>query len=68
MCFLGIIGGQEIILLLLLVVLIPLIALISVLVNKFDGNDKLIWVLLILFLPFLGAFLYFIIGRKKRIK
>ena len=32
----------------LLVLLFPLIALISVLKNQFDGNDKIVWVLLIL--------------------
>lgn len=70
MVFLGMFGGQEIILILLifLLLLFPLIALISVLKGKFEGNDKLIWVLLILFLPFLGALLYFIIGSKKKIE
>lgn len=48
--------------------LFPLMALISVLKNNFSGNDKLIWVLLIIFLPFLGALLYFLIGRGKAIK
>ena len=51
----------------LFIILFPLFALISVLTNRFEGSDKLIWLLLILFLPFLGAFLYFIIGRPKRI-
>ena len=48
--------------------LFPLLALISVLKNQFQGNDKIIWVLLIIFLPFLGALLYFLIGRGKAIK
>lgn len=48
--------------------LFPLMALISVLKNNFSGNDKLIWVLLIIFLPFLGALLYFLIGKGKAIK
>jgi len=46
---------------------LPLLALISVLTNKFRGNEKLIWVLLIIFLPFLGSLLYFLIGRSNRI-
>ncbi|MDA3890790.1 MAG: PLD nuclease N-terminal domain-containing protein [Salinivirgaceae bacterium] len=69
--FLGFIGGQELIVIgivLIFIILLPLLALISVLSNNFNGNDKLIWVLLILFLPFLGALLYFIIGKGKRIK
>lgn len=47
--------------------LLPLLALISVLMNDFPGNEKVIWVLIIIFLPFLGSVLYFLIGRDKRI-
>jgi len=49
------------------VILLPLLALISVLMNDFRGNDKIMWVLIIIFLPFLGSLLYFLIGRDKRI-
>ncbi|WP_322550930.1 PLD nuclease N-terminal domain-containing protein [Flavobacterium psychraquaticum] len=41
--------------------------LIDILKSNFEGNDKLIWTLVILFLPVLGALLYFVIGRKKRL-
>ena len=51
----------------LFVILFPLLALISVLMNNFPGNEKVIWVLIIIFLPFLGSVLYFLIGRGKRI-
>lgn len=51
----------------LFVILLPLMALISALMNDFPGNEKIIWVLIILFLPFLGSVLYFLIGRDKRI-
>ena len=50
----------------LLLLLFPLMALISVLKNDFKGNDKIIWVLLIIFLPFLGALLYFLVGRGRK--
>ena len=40
---------------------------IDVLRNSFNGNDKLIWILVLLFVPFLGPFLYLLIGRKKRL-
>ena len=49
------------------VILLPLLALISVLMNDFRGNDKVMWVLIIIFLPFLGSLVYFLIGRDKRI-
>ena len=52
----------------LFVILLPLLALISVLMNDFRGNDKVMWVLIIIFLPFLGSLVYFLIGRDKRIK
>ena len=49
------------------IILMPLLALISVLMNDFRGNDKIMWVLIIIFLPFLGSLVYFLIGRDKRI-
>lgn len=42
-------------------------ALISVLRNDFKGNDKIIW-FFVVFLPFVGPFLYFTIGKPKIIK
>lgn len=46
--------------------LIPLFALFSALSSSFPGNEKIIWVLLIIFLPFLGSLLYFLIGINQR--
>ena len=46
-----------------------LIALVDILRNEFKGqNEKLIWLLVILFVPLLGQILYFVIGRKNKIK
>lgn len=53
---------------LFLVLLLPLLALISIVKNQFEGNDKIVWVLIVLLLPFLGAILYFAIGRQKRLQ
>lgn len=63
-------GGGIIITLavVLFIFLFPLIALVDVLTSQFQGNDKLLWVIVILLLPFLGAFLYFIIGRDKKVR
>jgi len=63
-------GGPEFLILLsvlFFVLLFPLLALISVLRNNFQGNNKIIWVIVILFIPFIGSILYFTIGRKQRI-
>ena len=69
MAILSIMGGSIFLVLfiVLFIVLLPLLALISVLTNEFKGNEKLVWVLLIIFLPFLGSLLYFLIGRSNRI-
>ena len=69
MTFLFFFGGGLLITLLviLFIFLFPLLALISVLMNDFQGNEKIMWVLIIIFLPFLGSLLYFLIGRDKRI-
>ena len=48
--------------------LLWIFALISVLRNDFENNDKLVWTVVIIFLPMIGAILYFAIGRGKRIK
>lgn len=32
------------------------------------GNDKIIWALVIVFLSYLGAFLYYLVRRPERIK
>lgn len=53
--------------LLLLTMIFPLICLISILRNKFKNQDKLIWVIIVIFLPFLGPLLYLIMGRNQRI-
>ncbi len=69
MTFLFLFGGGILITLfvILFIFLLPLLALISALMNDFQGNEKILWVLIILFLPFLGSVLYFVIGRDKRI-
>jgi hypothetical protein len=72
MHLLNFIGPQEIIILMVFVVpflfILPLIALMLVVTNQFEGNDKLMWVLIILFLPILGSLLYFVFGHSKRLK
>lgn len=68
--FIGL-GGQELLLILLvlgILFLLPLIALVDVIRSNFRGsNDKLIWVIVILFLNVIGALLYLVIGRNQRI-
>lgn len=55
------------ILVLLLLLVTPIIALVDILKSNFGGNDKLIWVIIVLVGSFVGALLYYIIGRKQKI-
>ena len=46
-----------------------IIALIDILRSTFkDSTNKIIWVLVVIFVPFLGAILYFIIGRSQKVR
>ena len=45
--------------------LLPIMAIISLLGKNVSSNDRLIWVLIILFMPLIGSVLYFFIGRPK---
>lgn len=45
-----------------------LVSLIEILRSDFEGNNKLLWVLVVLLLPILGPILYFVLGRSQRIK
>ena len=33
-----------------------------------EGNDKIVWTILIIFLPWIGAILYYFVRRPERIK
>ncbi len=52
--------------LLVLVFVMPLIALFHILKHVFKPRNRLIWVLIIIFLPIFGPILYFLMGKKYR--
>jgi phosphotransferase system glucose/maltose/N-acetylglucosamine-specific IIC component len=72
MTYLGMIGSGQLMLILGVIVIfgfIPsIIALIDILKSKFEENNKIVWLLVVLFLHLIGAILYFTIGRKQKIK
>lgn len=71
MIYLGFIGLFQILIglfALAIFTILPIIALIDILRNEFTGSNKLIWVLVTIFLPFLGPLLYFSIGRNQKIR
>ena len=45
-----------------------IIALVDILRSDFQGNDKVVWVIVVIFFPLLGSILYFIIGRSRKIR
>lgn len=63
------IGTWQIILLLLIFLSIipPIIAIIDIVKNEFSGNNKVVWLLIVLLGNFLGALLYFILGSKHKL-
>ncbi|MFI1745948.1 PLD nuclease N-terminal domain-containing protein [Thalassobellus sediminis] len=67
MIYLGIIGIWQI-MLILFGILPTIIALVDILKNEFTGNNKIVWLLVVLFTNFFGAILYFLIGRKQKTK
>lgn len=48
--------------------ILPLVALIDILRSNFEGNNKIIWLLVVLLANFLGAILYFIMGQKQKLE
>ena len=43
-----------------------IIALVDIIKSDFYGNNKLIWLLLVILVPLLGAILYFFVGKKQK--
>lgn len=62
-------GIPELIVLLMFLV-VPVLwiaALIDAIKSDFNGNNKVIWIILIILIPLLGSVLYFFIGRGQRL-
>jgi hypothetical protein len=67
---LGIIGPQELVLVLIVafgLFLLPLLAIIDIVRSRFEGNMQLIWVIIVVCFNLIGAILYFIMGRNQKI-
>jgi len=71
MTYILLIGPWQIILILVAVfigIISTIIALIDILKSEFTGNNKIFWLLVVLFTNFFGTILYFLVGRKQKIK
>jgi len=49
----------------LVVLVLDIIAIIDVLKSSMATGKKILWIILILVLPFVGMVLYFLIGKKQ---
>jgi hypothetical protein len=69
MTYLGMIGIWQIFIILLALggIILTIMALIDILKSEFKGNNKIVWLLVVLFINLFGAILYFNIGRKQKI-
>ncbi|NRD24908.1 PLDc_N domain-containing protein [Winogradskyella litoriviva] len=70
MIYLGMIGAWQLILILVVLflgILPTIIALVDILKSEFKGNNKIVWILVVLFTNFFGAILYLLIGREQKI-
>ncbi len=67
MTILGIFAPMELLLILSILFVLPVIALIDIVKSNFEGNNKIVWVLVVCFFNVLGAILYFIIGKNQKI-
>lgn len=67
----GIIGGVAFFVFLLVFVAVFVFwlwALIDILKSEFTGPNKVVWLLMVMMVPLIGAILYYFIGREQKIK
>ncbi len=50
----------------LVVTVLDIIAIVSILKSSADGTTKLLWCILVIFLPVLGMILYFLMGPGRK--
>jgi hypothetical protein len=64
-------GSIEIIAIIILFIcfmLLPIFAISDILKSKFEGNDAILMVLIVIFVPVAGPILYFSLGPARKIK
>nr|WP_283642939.1 PLD nuclease N-terminal domain-containing protein [Croceibacter atlanticus] len=50
----------------LIVLGVYIYSLVDILKHEFRGNNKIVWIIVVLMLPLLGVFLYFLLGKKQQ--
>jgi len=52
----------------LLCLILWIMAIVDIVNSRFrDDTTKIIWILLVIFIPFIGTILYYFVGREQRI-
>ena len=49
----------------LVIFILDIVAIIDIVKSSADSGKKILWALLVIFLPVVGMILYFVIGKKK---
>ena len=49
----------------ILIFILDIVAIVDCVESPMEGTKKLLWILLILALPFLGMMLYFLLGKRR---
>jgi hypothetical protein len=44
-----------------------IVALLDILRSDFTGNNKLVWLLAVIFFPWIGSLAYFVFGRQQKV-
>lgn len=69
--FLGMLGSIQILIVVAVAFIVlgfQIYALVDAIRSDFKGkNDKLIWILVILFLGLIGSIVYFIVGKEQKV-
>ena len=47
--------------------ILPLIAIIDILRSRFHGNDNILFLIMVVLLPFIGSIIYFVVGPSHKI-
>lgn len=69
MTYLGMVGTWQLFIIILAFsgIIFTIMALVDILKSEFKGDNKIVWVLVVLFLNLFGALLYFAIGKKQKV-
>ena len=54
-------------LIMLIVLGVYIYSLVDILKHEFRGNNKIVWIIVVLMLPLLGVFLYFLLGNNNQL-